>query len=84
MLKRVCVENNELIGYDHHNERIILNPGRVEAVYHGPHLIRNRDTGELTVMVEASIDYYPQYSSIPMSEADRVEVTEFLLNKGVV
>ena len=84
MLKRICVENDELIGYDHHYERSVLNPGRVKAVYHGHHLIRNHDTGELTVMVEASIDYHTQFSSIPMSEADRVEVTEFLLSKGVV
>ena len=82
MLKRICVENDELIGYDHHDERSILNPGRVEAVYYGHHIIRNHENGELTVVIEASIVYYPQFSSIPMSEADRVEVTELLLNKG--
>ena len=84
MLERVCVENNELIGYDHHNERIILNPGRVEAVYYDRHIIRNHENGELIVLNEASIEYYPQFSSIQLSEADIVEVIEFLLNKGVV
>ena len=83
MLKHICVENNELIGYDHHCERRVLDPGKVEAVYYGRHIIRNHDNGELTVVIEASIVYYPQFSSIPISEADRVEVIELLLlNKG--
>ena len=84
MLKRICVENNELIGYDHHDERSILNPGRVEAVYYDRHIVRNHENGELIVLNEASILYYPQFSSIPMSEADIEEVIELLLNKGVV